>query len=200
MPASALTSPSTLVGRVVNDAGRAFNIVLVRGGDRYGLNDCLVNEAVEPMVEFYDATYEDDERFVKGRGQFVARYYLSTLTERRGGGLDLCGHEPAWKVTGQNVAVALAAVKAALHGVTKDVATALMESEDRERAMFGCTEAAIDAALVGKEPRDIVLYAMGTLSNAQELIGRGALSERDADTIRQLMNVAKHAMNKAVPR
>jgi hypothetical protein len=75
--------------------------------------------------------------------------------------------------------------------------------EERERAMFGCTAAVIDACLAGKEPRDIAMYAMGTLSNAQEIIhnsGGGAVGSHDADAIRQLMNIAKYAMDKAVPR
>ena len=80
--------------------------------------------------------------------------------------------------------------------------------EDRERQMFGCTEAAIDEALDGKEPRDIAMYAMGTLSNAQELIQRSvyegqvewSVADRNANTIRQFMNIAKYAIDKAVPR
>lgn len=48
------------------------------------------------------------------------------------------------------------------------------------------------------------MYAMGTLSNAQELIRRGddcwSVADRDADTIRRLINVAKYAIDKAVPR
>lgn len=75
--------------------------------------------------------------------------------------------------------------------------------ETRERSMFGCTAAVIDACLAGKDPRDIAMYAMGTLSNAQELMhnsGNGAIGSRDADTIRQLMNIAKYAIDKAVPR
>lgn len=73
--------------------------------------------------------------------------------------------------------------------------------DDQARAMFGCTETAINEALAGKEPRDIAMYAMGTLSNAQEYIPRsGAIADRHANTIRQLMNIAKHAINKAVPR
>jgi hypothetical protein len=74
----------------------------------------------------------------------------------------------------------------------------------RERAMFGCTAEAIDEALDGKSARDVALYAIGTLSNAQELIRRcddgWAVTDRDADTIRRLINVAKYAMDKAVPR
>jgi hypothetical protein len=80
--------------------------------------------------------------------------------------------------------------------------------EDRERQMFGCTAAAIDEALEGMSPRDVAMYAMGTLSNAQELIQRGSfegkvewtVADRDADTIRRLINVAKYAIDKAVPR
>lgn len=78
---------------------------------------------------------------------------------------------------------------------------------DRERAMFGCTSAAIDEVLARKEPRDIAMYAMGALSNAQELIQRDgdepfawSVRRADANTIRQLMNIAKYAIDKAVPR
>jgi len=79
---------------------------------------------------------------------------------------------------------------------------------DRERALFGCTAAAIDEALAGKTPRDVAVYAMGTLSNAQELIqclkyeGRvvWTLADRHTNTLRQFMNIAKYAIDKAVPR
>jgi len=80
--------------------------------------------------------------------------------------------------------------------------------EERERSMFGCTAAVIDACLAGKEPRDIAMYAMGTLSNAQELIRsqqyenkvEWSVADRHANKIRQLMNIAKYAIDKAVPR
>ena len=81
--------------------------------------------------------------------------------------------------------------------------------EARERSMFGCTAAALDGVLDGKEPRDVAMYAMGTLSNAQELIQRSeyegqvewsVTTAHRANTIRQLMNVAKYAIDKAVPR
>ena len=77
--------------------------------------------------------------------------------------------------------------------------------ESRERAMFGCTEAVIDAAIVGKDPRDTAMYAMSVLSDAQELIrpsshGWSVASDRDVDTVRKLINVAKYVISKAVPR
>jgi hypothetical protein len=112
-----------IIARVINDKGLAFNVRLVRRGDRYGLNDCLVHGQDDPLIEFYDATYENDPRFTIGRGQFASRYCLGTLTgkdgygqdHRRGShGIDLCGHVPAWKVTGPNVMDAIAAAEAAL--------------------------------------------------------------------------------------
>jgi hypothetical protein len=136
-----------IVARVTNDVGRTFNVVLVCRGDSYGLDDKLTHDKDEPLVEFWDATYEDDDRFTPGRGQFVSRYYLTTLTDRRtrrGAGLDLCGHEPAWKITGKNVADAIAAVEAALRGeidpgaalreLSALVGTYLEGSEDAARA------------------------------------------------------------------
>lgn len=85
--------------------------------------------------------------------------------------------------------------------------TPTAEQEKHERSMFGCTTAAIDEVLAHKEPRDIAMYAMGTLSNAQEMIrqdpeadGGWYVSAGEANTIRQLVNIAKYAIDKAVPR
>lgn len=101
-----------IVARVVNEAGRAFNVRLVRLGDRYGLDDCLVHDEDEPLVEFYDATYENTPDFGE-RGQFVSRYYLATFRAVRGG-IDLCGYVREWEVSAANVAAALGAVDRAL--------------------------------------------------------------------------------------
>jgi hypothetical protein len=113
-----------IVARVVNDKSRVFNVRLVRRGDRYGLNDCLVHDKDDPLVEFWDATYELDPRFTLGLGQFVSRYFLGTLTGKDGysghdrrvqpRGIALCGHVPEWTVTSGNVVDAIAAVEAAL--------------------------------------------------------------------------------------
>ena len=103
-----------IVARVVNQVGRAFNVRLVRKGDRYGLNDCLVHDKDEPLVEFWDATYENDPRFTPKLGQFVSRYCLDTLTGSRPHGIALCGHVSTWTVTAGNVADAIAAAQAAL--------------------------------------------------------------------------------------
>lgn len=113
---------ATVVARVINHRGTPFNVRLVRKGDRYGLNDCLVHDCDEPLVEFWDATLEHDPRFTPGLGQFASRYYLGTLTGKDGWssppsracGLSLCGHVPEWTVTSDNVADAIAAALAAL--------------------------------------------------------------------------------------
>lgn len=88
---------------------------------------------------------------------------------------------------------------------------AISDLMDQARRMFGCTVEAIDESLVGMTPATIALYAMGTLSNAQEYICQRHesdfeaapswyVADRDANTIRQLINIAKYAMTKVVPR
>lgn len=109
-----------IVATVENDSGRRFNVRLVRRGDRFGLNDCLTHgDARSPirarlaehhdgaMIEFYDATYAGRPEFGP-RGQFVSRYYLGTLAEDAGRGLDMHGGVPEWKINGTNVRDAVA--------------------------------------------------------------------------------------------
>ena len=93
---------------VTNSGGREFNVRVVLQGDSYGGGDCLVHEMTDPLVEFYDAT-QDPEVFGE-RGQFAARYYLSTLLESPSFdvGLNLHGGVPSWVVTAANVRTACA--------------------------------------------------------------------------------------------
>jgi len=74
-----------------------FNVRIVNTGDKYGRDDCLVNSGA-PLVEFYDSRYTDPS--FGERGQFVARYYVSTLVERQPSvGLCLDGGVPEWSVS-----------------------------------------------------------------------------------------------------
>ena len=77
-----------------------FNVRIIRHGDRYGLEDCLEVKG-EPMIEFYDFRYTGDG--FGQRGQFVARYYLSTLVDDEARlsrtGLCLHGGVPGWSVS-----------------------------------------------------------------------------------------------------
>ncbi len=67
---------------------------LVEPGDKYGLNDCLTCDKGDAYVEFYDTRYEHTDL-----GQFVTRYYLSTLLKfKSGGGLCLKCDVPSWSV------------------------------------------------------------------------------------------------------
>ena len=114
-----------IVARVVNDAGRAFNVRLVRQGEAYGYNDCQIHDKVDPLVEWYDATYEGVPG-VGPWGQYVTSYCYSTLLGQDGWsrsdyrtgarGLILDGGEPLWRVSGANVGEALAAVERVLGG------------------------------------------------------------------------------------
>lgn len=59
----------------------------------------------DSIVQFYDNS-QSVEKFGPC-GQFVSSYYLRcTLFERpwEGGGLDLCGYEPNWKVSAEDYA------------------------------------------------------------------------------------------------
>lgn len=113
---------STPLLRITNDRGRHFNVRIVRVGEHYGRDDCLEHGTTKfddgassaPLVEFYDATYADTERFAdfQGRGQFVSRYGADILLGldpmfskgkefEKGRGLDLQGDEPVWKIDGE---------------------------------------------------------------------------------------------------
>jgi hypothetical protein len=71
-----------------------FTVRLVKNGESYGLNDSLTHDKDDPLVEFYDARYKHTEH-----GQFVSRYYATTLMENHGTqtrGINLDGGVPAW--------------------------------------------------------------------------------------------------------
>lgn len=131
-----------IVTRVINADGRPFNVRIVRAGDHYGRDNRIEHDSAEPLVEFWDATYEHDPRehehdprYTLGLGQFAGRYGLIWLTGTDGfsqdhrwssSGLDLCDYMPKWKVTAENVMEAIAAAEAAaLHQIDADDAKAL---------------------------------------------------------------------------
>lgn len=75
-----------------------FNVRLVFKGMFFGRNDCVEHEKDEPLVEFYDSRTPMPND--KGRGQFVSRYYLSTLLESNlERGLCLDTGAPHWSVS-----------------------------------------------------------------------------------------------------
>jgi hypothetical protein len=85
-----------VVKKFKNDKGAEFSVRVVYSGDKYGLNFKLTHDKDKPLVEFYDAEHPHTQY-----GQFISRYYLSTLLEghrNRTKGLDLLGYEPKWKI------------------------------------------------------------------------------------------------------
>jgi hypothetical protein len=105
--------------QVTTLTGVPFNVRMVFPGDAYGLNDCLTydpsdkpwSKPGDPLVEFYDAR-QDPARFGP-RGQFVSRYYLSTLLEGDPArGLNLQGGVPSWSLDGQALTRAVEWAKA----------------------------------------------------------------------------------------
>lgn len=79
--------------------GVTFVVRLVEAGEVYGLRGCLTHEGHDPLVEFYDTRHQTE---ASPLGQFVSRYYLSTLAGNRDQlemrGLDLDGGVASWKV------------------------------------------------------------------------------------------------------
>jgi hypothetical protein len=89
---------------------------IVMPGDSYGLNDCIMHgrnsryptaevNLKDPLIEFYDARYP---LHATVPGQFISRYYLSTLTEGlvKGGtihGLSLDGGIRDWTASGETM-------------------------------------------------------------------------------------------------
>jgi hypothetical protein len=91
-----------------------FNVRIVKVGDRYGLNDCLVNRD-RPMVEFYD-TRQDPAKFGE-RGQFVSRYFVYSILEREENvGLSLLGYVPDWTVSAAGMREVIAYLRGWMEG------------------------------------------------------------------------------------
>tara|TARA_R110000796_G_scaffold19029_9_gene57275 strand:+ start:1620 stop:1904 length:285 start_codon:yes stop_codon:yes gene_type:complete len=76
-----------------------FNVRLVNKNDKYGREWRLTHDENDPMVEFYDSRCLDSST---GLGQFVSRYYVSTMMEVEDGlNLD-CGID-GWEISGDGV-------------------------------------------------------------------------------------------------
>jgi len=76
-----------------NENGVPFASRIVKKGDKYGRDFCLVHDCENALVEFWDLRHEHDliEPNGETKGQFVSRYYVKTLT----GGCDYSNGAPA---------------------------------------------------------------------------------------------------------
>jgi hypothetical protein len=84
-----------------------WNVRIVKTGDQYGRAMCLTNDKA-PMVEFYDSRYPHTEY-----GQFVSRYYISTILSDKEYPTGLCldGRVPAWNVSAEDMAQVITFLK-----------------------------------------------------------------------------------------
>ena len=93
------------------DTGWPWRVRFVRKGDRYGLDLCKTHEKVEPLVEFYDRKFANKKsdwgHSFPDEGQFVSRYFVSTLLKRRGRMLNLHGGEEAWCISADGMREAM---------------------------------------------------------------------------------------------
>ena len=87
---------------IVNErTGIPFHVRFVNKGEEYGLDRCLEHDEDECLVEFYDARYV---KGFKSLGQFISRYYTSTLLETDSEyGLTLDGDISDWYITKKNL-------------------------------------------------------------------------------------------------
>ncbi len=104
------------------DASRMFGVRAVLKGERYGLNDVLTHDKLDPLIEFWD-TSADPAKF-GADGQFVSRYYASTLAlgdqwSKPTGGLALQGGIPVWTVGAAGMDVARTAIRLMLTEVLR---------------------------------------------------------------------------------
>ena len=90
------------------ERNQEWNVRIVEDGDSYGKNMCLTHHKADPLVEFYDADacFNDGPKGIK-LGQFVSRYYMSSLMGDEygspignGQGLCLDGGVPKWVIEG----------------------------------------------------------------------------------------------------
>ena len=85
-----------------------WNVRIVENGDAYGKDMCLTHDEADPLVEFYDAdaSFNDGPKDMGMKlGQFVSRYYMSTLMDDGdpigdGHGFCLDGGVPKWVIEG----------------------------------------------------------------------------------------------------
>ena len=79
-----------------------FNVRILRKGEKYGLEDCLIHKERKPLVEFYDFRHRNDTTWK--RGQFISRYYAETILKHDPHhGLSLDGGIPAWTVPAESM-------------------------------------------------------------------------------------------------
>ena len=89
---------------IQGSTGSPMRVLLIPAGEACSNHLHLgVDPSEADLVEFYDGRYPHTPD-----GQFISRYYASTLLEDpHTVGLDLMGYEPSWKVDGKTMKLVL---------------------------------------------------------------------------------------------
>lgn len=87
---------------VENQNGRQFAIRVIGKGDNYGRNRCLTLKEDNQLIEFYDVEGAGKECFDE-LGQYIERYYIDTIMEIDGYGLNLSADVETWGIEGNNI-------------------------------------------------------------------------------------------------
>ena len=102
---------------ITNHHGKRFTVRAVRRGEGYGVGDKIIHDSDDSLIEFYDLDHA--ERFGP-LGQFVSRYYASTLAHHSDDtGLSLDGGIPAWSIDRGDLPPVLDLART-LHGTCAD--------------------------------------------------------------------------------
>jgi len=96
----------TSISFPADSSNRSLNIRIVNKGEKYGLNRSLTHDQDDPLVEFYEAPYDQDHsQPYRALGQFISRYNAQTVLECAAGnsGINLDGCEPNWHIGAENI-------------------------------------------------------------------------------------------------
>lgn len=88
--------------KVENPEGKYFIVRKILCGEGYGVNDSIIHDREDPLIEFFDFDYANVRSFGE-YGQFISRYYESTLAERTPYALSLYSDVDSWYLSKENM-------------------------------------------------------------------------------------------------
>jgi hypothetical protein len=159
--------------------------------------------SLERRQELYDVVVAKRRAEARIRNKVEGACCIHPVERHAYNGCADCGCAVCWtEHPDRDLDMSPSAIEARAFRLSKHSAAPItLAKADIEHTMFGCLVEDIDAVLKDKDPREIAEYALGTLSNASALIQHSwSGADHDADMLRQLINIAKYAIDKAVPR
>lgn len=125
---------------------------LVRQGEGFGraketkegIEFSCINDADEPLVEFYDERYSSDRECVSG--QFITRYRLSQIDDLKAGSMGMCldGGVPEREISGNDLRKVVTWVKNCLNDETDPSDLTVEEGLGYRTLIFSSASESID--------------------------------------------------------